>query len=122
MKHLQKFDAVFNAQEEARKLRSFGILTYISNEHSRTHSFITGAFSVDLWVVLDKQYHDAKELLQNEHHVVEEPLSEEEMRKIETESTKFLSNEITHGITANIVIIPTIIVLIALVVYIKSVW
>lgn len=122
MKHLTDFDDLYTAQTTSNRLRASGVLTHVSNEHSRTHSFITGAFSVGLWVILDEQYNDAIGLLNNKQHVVDTPLSEDEMTTLELEAKTNFNHELKTGILANIFIIPTLLALIAIGVYIKSVW
>lgn len=122
MKHLRKYNDLYEAQSAASRLRAFGVLTFVSNEYSRTHSFITGAFSVDLWVVLDTQYSDAMALLDDEDHIVENPMSEETMLRLEAEAKASMSNELKRGSLANLLFIPALLVLVILGVYIKSVW
>ena len=122
MKHLRKYHDLYNAQSAASRLRAFGVLAFVSNEHSRTHSFITGAFSVDLWVVLDTQYSDAIALLENDDHIVEKPISEEAMLRLEAEVKTSMDNELKSGSLANLLFIPAILVLVVLGLYLKSVW
>jgi len=122
MKHLRKYNDLHEAQSTASRLRAFGVLAFVSNEHSRTHSFITGAFSVDLWVVLDSQYSDAMALFDNDEHIVENPISEEEILRLEAEAKTSIRSELKSGALANLLFIPTLLVLVILGVYLKSVW
>jgi len=122
MRHLRNYDDLFEAQSACIRLRERGVLASISNEHSRTHSFITGAFSVELWAVLDFQYDDAMRLLANEDYEVERPLTEAEMIGLEQETKNKLSQELRNGKIANLTIIIVLVVVFMIVIYLKSVW
>jgi len=121
MKHLRKYNDLYEAQSAASRLRAFGVLAFVSNEHSRTHSFITDAFSVGLWVVLDTQYSDPMALLDDENHIVENPISEEAMLRLEAEAKTSINYELKSGSLANLLFIPALLILVILGVYLKSV-
>jgi hypothetical protein len=62
-------------------LRSKGIPTFIQDEY--TSAVFTFDFGSGLFVLLDSQYNDAIELARNPSHWVEEPISEEDIVRLE---------------------------------------
>ncbi|MEZ5530134.1 MAG: hypothetical protein R3E57_09465 [Porticoccaceae bacterium] len=75
------------AEDAALRLRQQGILTHISSKNSFVVSgYVTGAFKVGLWAVLDAQYKDACAYLADENHEVTSGLPEEELLKLESAS------------------------------------
>ncbi len=88
MKLLEQFNDINQAQGLLTRLRNKGIVAYLSSANSYMLSRVrTGALKVGLWVVLDKQYHDAKALIRNPQHIPSHSLTEEEMQHIEKEIT-----------------------------------
>lgn len=77
---------------------------------------------MDLWVVLDEQYADALGLLSDENYVIANPLTEAEMAELETKAASELTTGLKTGPLANLIIIPTVIILLALGIYLKRVW
>lgn len=77
------------AEAAALQLRHRGILTHISAKHSfSTSGYITGAFEVGLWAVLDSQYQDACAYLADENHEITSGLPEEELLQLEAASNQ----------------------------------
>lgn len=75
------------AEDAAMRLRQQGILTHISFKNSFVVSgYVTGAFKVGLWAVLDAQYEDACAYLADENHEITSGLPEEELQQLESAS------------------------------------
>ena len=88
MKLLAKYSDLNEAKEVSLQLREKGVLTYLSSVNSYRLSRVrTGALKVGLWVVLEKQFQDAKRLLSNPNHKPMYRLSESEMAEIETKAS-----------------------------------
>lgn len=67
-------------------LENKGIATFISAKRSyRLGSFLTGAFHVVLWVVLDAQLGEAAEVLRNPDYSVRNPLTSSELARVKTD-------------------------------------
>lgn len=89
MQLIEQYSDLSQAESAANQLRNKGILTHISSKGSYSASrAVTGAFKVGLWAVLDSQYHDACALLTNSKHKVTSGLSEEDLKKLETQAEK----------------------------------
>lgn len=83
---LKEFDSLIDAESLAGRLRSSGVLTYISGKHANhLGPAVTGPIKVGVWVVLDHQAQDAEALLINNEHQVKQPLTEEEMITLEAQ-------------------------------------
>jgi len=79
--------------EKSNFLRKKGILTSTSNENARKLGLpIRG--ELGLWVVINEQYQDAVECLNNPEHAVENPLSIEQMLELESAASKVLGTAI----------------------------
>lgn len=112
MKLLDQFYDENKANELAWELRQKGILTHISSKRSYQLGRIrTGVFKVGLWVVLDKQFNDAKKLLKNPNHVIGFKLSEEEMLTLEKEAEASFSRDISGLFTKSANWIMTLVLL-----------
>ncbi len=89
MKLIQQYPGLVTAQDAALRLRQQGILTHLSSKNSFVVSgYITGAFKIGLWVVLDEQYFDACEYLRNSEHIVETGLSEAQLQALEAQASE----------------------------------
>ncbi len=87
MKLLREFTDMSEADRLSERLRAKGIMTHISSTNSKQLGAITtGAVKVGVWSVLNEQANDAIALLSNNKHSVENPLTEEQMQFLETES------------------------------------
>lgn len=87
MKLIAQYHDLMQAEDAALRLRQQGILTHISSKNSFVASgFLTGAFTVGLWTVLDSQHTDACAYLADEHHKVTSGLPEEELLQLEANS------------------------------------
>lgn len=81
---IEQYPDLFQAEDAAMRLRNIGILTHISSINSFVMSgYVTGAFRVGLWVVLDAQHQDACAFLKNPQHEVTTGLPEDELIKLE---------------------------------------
>lgn len=86
---IEQYPDLFQAEDAAMRLRNIGILTHISSKNSFVMSgYVTGAFKVGLWAVLDAQYQDACEFLKDEHHEVTTGLPEDELIRLEGSAKK----------------------------------
>ncbi|MBE9516436.1 MAG: DUF2007 domain-containing protein [Proteobacteria bacterium] len=100
MKLLEQFSSINDAHELHEHLRSNGILSHLSSKNSYMLSGAkTGALRVGVWVVLDKQWSDAKALMGNTNHKVIYPLSEEEMSEMETNAAHQQSQIVANYFT-----------------------
>lgn len=89
MKLIEKYHGLTEAEDAALKLREHGILTHISSKNSYVMSgYVTGAFTVGLWAVLDEQFEDAKALLENPKHTVTTGKTDDEIAEIENASNQ----------------------------------
>ena len=83
MKLLKTYSLVGDAEERCRFLETNGIAAFVSSKRSiRLGRIFTGAFQAGLWVVLDDQYLDAVQLLDNPQHQVARRLSQTEIAEI----------------------------------------
>jgi len=86
MKLLKEYDSVTDAEMVASNLEKKGIAVFVSSKYSQSLSkYRTGALKSGLWIVIDSQYIDAKEVLLNKRHEVFSALSPEEIRIIKNE-------------------------------------
>ncbi len=89
MQLIGKYLDLMEAEHAAMRLRQRGILTHISSKHSfSTSGYITGAFEVGLWAILDSQYQDACAYLSDENHEITSGLTEEEMVQFEAKANQ----------------------------------
>ena len=87
MKLIDQFTSLSDANEICSKLRNAGILAYVSSAQSYMLSRVkTGALKVGLWIILDDQFEDAKELLRNPKYKPKVVLTEQEMIDLEIEA------------------------------------
>jgi len=93
MKLLRNYEDLSDAEDLSHRLRNKGIMTFVSSKKSHDlHRFRTGALNVGVWAVLPHQFQDAKELLRNKKHKVGNPLSIDEINKLERQSQESFSN------------------------------
>lgn len=86
MRMIEKYQSRSEADERAAFLRSRGIATHVTDMTSlRLNLAHQGRFRAGLWVLLEEHYEDAAQLLEDPDHTVANPLSEEEMERLETE-------------------------------------
>jgi len=89
MKYIRDYDSRSDATAFKDKLRKKGILAV--TEKSRAVPPRPSAwkeprrFRTGVWVVIDRQYQDAMNLRKGNTHVVENPLPEDEMLRLEIE-------------------------------------
>lgn len=96
MKLLDHFYDEEKANNLAWELRKHGVLTHVSSRRShQLSSAKTGALRVGLWIVMDKQFNDAKKFIKDRNHVIGFKLSEEEMAALEKEAEDALSKEMS---------------------------
>lgn len=84
MQLIEQYADLIQAEDAAMLLRKHGILTHISSKNSFVMSgYVTGAFKVGLWAVLDSQYPDACAFLNDQGHEITTGLSEAELLRLE---------------------------------------
>ena len=113
---LRQFHNSTDADSLSSRLRGKGIYTFVSSKRSyRLSSIYTGAFKVGVWAVLDNQHQDAIELLKNKRHAVQNPLTEEEMRKLDQSFKDPSLNGLSFMLKSLVVLLlSTIIIVIAI--------
>jgi hypothetical protein len=87
MKLVKTFSHIDFAATFSCKLREFGIPTYIgtvviSNDNFK-YRYQVRPTAYGVWVLLETQYEDALKLRKGRRHKVKNPLSEEEMVRVE---------------------------------------
>jgi hypothetical protein len=86
MHMVAKYETRSEADERAAFLQSHGIATHVSDMVSmRPNLAHQGRFRAGLWVVLEAQYDDAIKLLEDPDHDVGNPLSVDQMARVETD-------------------------------------
>lgn len=76
-----------DAEEVAARLERNGILAYVSSTNSHLFGRIqSGALKVSLWIVLDHQYDDAADYLQNENHEITTALTPDEIEELRSKT------------------------------------
>lgn len=107
MQLIAKYLDLMEAEADALRLRHRGILTHISSKHSfSTSGYITGAFEVGLWAVLDSQYQDACSYLADENHEITSGLPEDELLQFEAET-----NQSAYNVFNKVIFVTGLIVL-----------
>ena len=80
MKLLTKFPSALEAEKASELHEDKGVATFISSKRSNAlGGYFTGVFHVGLWVVIDCQYADARQLLLDPNHEVAKKLSRAEI-------------------------------------------
>ena len=83
MRLIAEYSNLVDAELASHRLESRGIATFVSSKRSyRMGALFTGAFRVGLWVVLDRQFEDARRLLDDPDHEVSMPLTSTELAEI----------------------------------------
>ncbi|WP_308375649.1 hypothetical protein [Microbulbifer sp. RZ01] len=90
MKIVRDFKQQDDAVNFAFKLRERGIPTHVGVFKSNNSHFYTGGGprTYGVWVLDEKQHHDAVLLIKGGRHKVENPLSEEQMVHLERELSR----------------------------------
>tara|TARA_B110000093_G_scaffold73756_1_gene80131 strand:- start:389 stop:766 length:378 start_codon:yes stop_codon:yes gene_type:complete len=89
LKLLHQYLSNRHAESDALNLEQQGILTHVSSKHSQSlGGWVTGAFSVGLWVVFDHQLADAKAFIADHSHNVKTGFTIEEMADLKQHSDK----------------------------------
>ena len=69
--------------EKSELLESKGVLVYLSSDNSRSlNGLATGATTQEIWVIIDEQYEEAKNILVDPSYVVKNPLSKKQMKDL----------------------------------------
>jgi len=85
MRILSQYETLYDADSVSEMLKVRGIATYISGKHEEwAGSFSNGPAGAALWVVLDEQYEDAMQLLNDPDHKVKTALSAGDIRSLES--------------------------------------
>ncbi len=86
MRMVMKYESRSEADERAAFLQAHGIATHVSDMVSmRPNLAHQGRFRAGLWVILEAQYDDAVGLLKDPDHEIENPLSVDQLKHMETE-------------------------------------
>jgi hypothetical protein len=84
MKLLGKYESSRLAEIHALALENQGIMVHVSSRHSHSlGAWVTGAFSVGLWVVFDHQIDDAKAFISDHNYEVISGFSAEEILRLQ---------------------------------------
>ena len=100
MKYIRDYDSRGDATALKDKLRKKGVLAVI--EKSRAVPPRPSAwkeprrFRTGVWIVIDSQYEDAMSLRKGNSHVVENPLTEDEMLRLELEVKAVVAERSTN--------------------------
>ena len=87
MKLLKEYSSSRCAELDALALENQGILTHVSSKHSYSlGGFVTGVFSVGLWVLFDHQTEDANMFLEDSSHEVSTGFSPAEQEDLKEQS------------------------------------
>lgn len=102
MKLFKSFEDLSEAELVAMQMRHKGIMTYVANRNSKNLGAMgAGPLQIGLWVVLDKQYEDARRFYENPDHVVSDPLTAEQMRQLDAQAEdarRLLSRRLLNGL------------------------
>jgi len=83
MKLLRHYSHTSDAEDAARKLESKGILTHVTAKYSqRLSRHMTGALKAGLWILIDDQYEDAREFLNNPRHKITTGIAPKEIQRM----------------------------------------
>ena len=120
MKLVRDYHHQGDAKEFSLKLRKKGILSFTAPSRATPNRPPSGLykrhdFRVGVWVVLEEQFYDAVRLSKGNRHVVQNPLTEEEMKEIEIsiEKLKYESRDRLLT-TATLVVFVTLLVIVVL--------
>ena len=84
MKLVTEFYDLPEAEKISNRMRRAGVMTVVTSKRSYKLSRVkTGALKVGLWVVLDEQYQDAVQLLENHDHKPKRVIPLSEMDEIQ---------------------------------------
>lgn len=85
MKLIEEYYNQSDAEAAQEQLMKRGILSHVSSKQSHhLSSAHTGAFRVGLWAIIDNQYADACKILSGQQCKVRHPLSEAQMKELES--------------------------------------
>ena len=103
MKLLREYIDSSDAQRLSERLKGKGIMVFISSSKSHRIPMTSGGSpKVGVWAVFDFQYNDAVELLTNKKHKVRQPLSFEEMKRIEAQASQEFSSKFRGALRASL--------------------
>ena len=105
MKILTDFTSVIDAEQCALDFRQKGILLHVASADSVRNNLESGAFKATVWVVVDDQYNDARELLNSPDHEPGLALSEEEMVRLEQAGAEAFNRSIGNLLTGSLIFI-----------------
>ena len=88
MKLLKLVSSLQDANNISLQLKSRGILTFIANEETKNLYPHMGIIRTGVWIILDYQYEDAVQILNNPDHIVSQPLTPGEMALMSKEIRK----------------------------------
>ena len=113
MKIVRDFKQQDDAVNFAAKLRERGIATHVGVFKGNNSYFYTGGGprTYGVWVLDDKQYHDAVLLIKGGRHKVENPLNEEQMARLESEISSRNFRIVVRDLIIFLLALGTIIVL-----------
>lgn len=111
---LKEFVSASDAEALVERLRAKGVLTHLSGMNSNQLGAIaTGTLKVGVWAVLNEQVDDAIALLTNNSHLVETPLTEEEMLNLESQAKESMTSSVNSGLNKLAVALVSILIMAA---------
>jgi|GEM_PF-4713622 len=119
MKLVRDYHYQSDAKALSLKLRDKGVLTFTAPSKAIPNKPLSGLykrhnFRTGVWVVLEEQLSDAVKLSKGNKHIVEKPLTEEEMKEIEIEVEKLKAESNNKYLTtASLVIVAGVLIIIA---------
>ena len=118
LKLLQQYFSHRHAELDALYLEQQGMLTHVSSKHSQSlGGWVTGAFSVGLWVVFDDQFADAKSFIADHSHSVKSGFSVEEIADLKQHSEKDTYLTLNRFLIYTFLGLSVVTVLVAIVIY-----
>ena len=113
MKIVRDFKQEDEAVKFAGKLRERGIPTHVGVFKANNSYFYTGGGprTYGVWVLDEKQYHDAVLLIKGRRHVVKNPLSEDQMVRLESEISSRNIKMVARDLIIFSLVLGTLIVL-----------
>ena len=94
-----------DAEHHAARLESKGIVTHVTAKHSQNLSRVfTGALKSGLWVLIDEQFEDAYQLLNNPKHKVTSGMDREKINEIKSSIKPLVHEQINTAIVYGVVL------------------
>ena len=83
MKLLKQYNSASDAKDDAAMLEMRGVPTHVTAKYSQSMSRLhTGALKAGLWILIDEQYEDAYNFLNNSKHRITTGIDQKEIQRI----------------------------------------